>query len=164
MANQGIVSGLFSRVLPERRTRMIAIAFTTLIAIVLITTGDLSSLADTTVLLLLFVFTIVNIAVLVLRRDRVDHDHFHAPSVFPVLGAVVSVALIVDTALDDLSAFARAGLLLVVGALLWGSTGSSKGARRGRSGGPRGYRGRCAPSNSVGSRSWANARVTHPEH
>ena len=119
MANQGIVSGLFSRVLPERRTPVTAIAFTTLIAIVLITTGDLSSLADTTVLLLLFVFTIVNIAVLVLRRDPVDHHHFHAPSVFPVLGAVVSVALIVDTALDDLGTFARAGLLLVVGTLLW---------------------------------------------
>ena len=119
MANQGIVSGLFSRVLPERRTPVTAIAFTTLIAIVLITTGDLSSLADTTVLLLLFVFTIVNIAVLILRREPVDHHHFRAPSVFPVLGAVVSVALIVDTALDDLGTFARAGLLLVVGTLLW---------------------------------------------
>jgi amino acid transporter len=46
----------------------------------LITTGDLSTLADTTVLLLLFVFTIVNIAVLVLRRERVEHEHFTAPS------------------------------------------------------------------------------------
>ncbi len=61
------------------------VVLTAAIAIVLITTGDLSSLADTTVLLLLFVFTIVNIAVLALRRDSVDHQHFHAPSVFPVL-------------------------------------------------------------------------------
>ena len=89
MADQGIVSRLFGRVLPERRTPLVAIAFTTLIAIVLIATGDLSSLADTTVLLLLFVFTIVNVAVLVLRRERVEHDHFQAPSVFPVLGAIV---------------------------------------------------------------------------
>ena len=47
---------------------------------------DLSTLADTTVLLL-FVFTIVNIAVLVVRRERVEHEHFTAPSVFSVLGA-----------------------------------------------------------------------------
>jgi basic amino acid/polyamine antiporter, APA family len=119
MADQRIVSGLFARVLPERRTPLAAIVFTTAIAIVLISTGDLSSLADTTVLLLLLVFTIVNFAVLVLRRERVEHDHFTAPSVFPVLGAIVSVALIVDTALDDLATFARAGVLLAVGVVLW---------------------------------------------
>jgi basic amino acid/polyamine antiporter, APA family len=119
MADQGIVSRLFARVLPERRTPLAAIAFTTVIAIVLISTGDLSSLADTTVLLLLFVFTIVNVAVLVLRRESVDREHFHAPSVFPVIGAIVSVALIVDTALDDFATFGRAGLLLAVGVLLW---------------------------------------------
>ena len=90
MADQGIVSGVFARVLPERRTPIAAIVFTTAIAVVLISTGDLSSLADTTVLLLLFVFTIVNIAVLVLRREDVEHEHFRAPSVFPVLGAIVS--------------------------------------------------------------------------
>ena len=33
-----------------------------------------------TVLLLLLVFTVVNIAVLVLRRDPVDHDHFRVPT------------------------------------------------------------------------------------
>ena len=38
---------------------------------------------------------------------------------FPVLGAAVSLALLVDTALDDLSVFLRAALLLVAGAALW---------------------------------------------
>ncbi len=70
-------------------------------------------------LLLLFVFTIVNVTVLVLRRDPVEHDHFTAPSALPVLGALVSVGLIVDTATDDLDVFVRAGLLLLLGALLW---------------------------------------------
>ena len=71
MAEQGIVARVFGRVLPGRRTPIVAILFTTLIAVILITTGDLESLADTTVLLLLSVFTIVNIAVLVLRRQPV---------------------------------------------------------------------------------------------
>ncbi|HYP48011.1 MAG TPA: hypothetical protein VEQ61_05180, partial [Thermoleophilaceae bacterium] len=102
-----------------RRTPVLAIALTTLISIVLISTGDLSSLADTTVLLLLFVFTIVNVAVLVLRREQVAHDHFHAPTVLPVLGALVSSALILDTALDDLMVFLRAAILVGLGLLLW---------------------------------------------
>ncbi len=119
MADQGIVARLFSRTLPSRRTPIAAIVFTTAISIVLIATGDLATLADTTVVLLLGVFTIVNIAVLVLRRDPVEHDHFHAPAVFPVLGALVAVGLLVHTANDDLAVFARAGILIAVGALLW---------------------------------------------
>ena len=120
MSRQGIVPDFFGRVLSERRTPYVAIGFTTLLAAVLIATGDLSDLADTTVLLLLFVFTIVNVTVLVLRRDPVEHTHFRAPFVLPVLGAVVSVALIVDTATDDTEVFVRAGLLLLLGAVLWG--------------------------------------------
>ena len=119
MSRQGIVPDAFGRVLRERRTPYVAIAFTTLLAAILISTGDLSDLADTTVLLLLFVFTIVNATVLVLRRDPVEHEHFTAPTALPVLGALVSVALIVDTATDGLEVFVRAGLLLLLGALLW---------------------------------------------
>jgi basic amino acid/polyamine antiporter, APA family len=119
MADHGIVARVFARVLPERRTPLAAVVFTTAIAVVLISTGDLSTLADTTVVLLLSVFTIVNIAVLVLRRDVVEHDHFRAPTVFPVLGAIVALALIVDTLLDDPAVFARAGILLAVGVGLW---------------------------------------------
>jgi basic amino acid/polyamine antiporter, APA family len=119
MAEQGIVSRLFSRVLPGRRTPFVAILFTTVIAAALIATGDLATLADTTVLLLLFVFIIVNIAVLVLRRESVEHEHFTAPSIFPVIGALVSLWLILHTALDDISTFARAGGLVALGAVLW---------------------------------------------
>jgi APA family basic amino acid/polyamine antiporter len=119
MAEQGIVARIFARLLPERRTPFAAILFTTAIAVVLISTGDLSTLADTTVVLLLSVFTIVNVAVLVLRRDRVEHYHFHAPSILPVLGAIVALALILDTATDDPAVLARAGILLAVGAGLW---------------------------------------------
>ena len=46
----------------------------------LVIVGDLETLADTTVLLLLFVFVCVNAAVLVLRREPVDHEHFRAPT------------------------------------------------------------------------------------
>ncbi len=119
MARRDVVPAVFGRVLSERRTPHIAIAFTTLIAVVLISTGDISELADTTVLLLLGVFTIVNVTVLALRRDAVEGPHFHAPSIFPILGALVSLVLIYDKLADDAEVGLRAGLLLALGALLW---------------------------------------------
>jgi basic amino acid/polyamine antiporter, APA family len=119
MANQGIVASTFGRVLPNRRTPWVAIAFTTLLALVLISTGDLETLADTTVLLLLGVFAIVNVAVLVLRRDSVPHEHFRAPVVAPVLGAAISIFLLFD---KEIEIFARAGLLLLLGAVLYAIT------------------------------------------
>jgi APA family basic amino acid/polyamine antiporter len=75
MAAQGIVPTALGRVHSGRRTPLVAILFTTAPAIFLISSGDLSTLADTTAILLLMVFVVVNIAVLVLRRDPVDHDH-----------------------------------------------------------------------------------------
>jgi APA family basic amino acid/polyamine antiporter len=116
MAGEHIIPTVFGAVLPQRRTPWIAIVFTTLLAAGLILTGDLELLADTTVVLLLAVFAMVNVSTLVLRRDVVDHPHFRAPSVFPVLGAVVSVALITQ---NDAAVFLRAGIMLAVGVALW---------------------------------------------
>ena len=85
----------------------------------LLVLGDLESLADTTVLLLLVVFVCVNVAVLVLRRDPVDHDHWHAPTALPVIGALACLGLIVQKATEDAVVFAYAGGLLALGVLLW---------------------------------------------
>lgn len=116
MSEEGIVPAGFGRVLPRRRTPIAAIAFTTALALVLVSTGELAALADTTVLLLLCAFAAVNVAVLVLRRDPVEHRHFQAPSFIPVLGAIACVVLIVD---NEVEIFVRAGLLLVLGVVLW---------------------------------------------
>jgi amino acid transporter len=116
MAREGILPAALGRVHGHRRTPYIAIAVTTAIAMVLIASGDLSALADTTVLLLLGVFTVVNVAVLVLRRDHVAHAHFRAPTILPPIGAVVSIALMTT---KDAEVFARAGALLVAGLVLW---------------------------------------------
>lgn len=122
MSNRRVLPGLFGHTLAGRRTPHIAIVFTTLIAIVLIATAGeegISTLADTTVLLLLAVFTVVNVTVLVLRREPVEHDHFSAPVILPVLGALVSITLIVDTLSGDIAVGLRAGILLLFGVGLW---------------------------------------------
>lgn len=116
MAQEGVVPRPFAQVLANRRTPWFAIAFTTAISAVLVATGDLDSLADTTVALLVFVFAIVNICVLVLRREPVDHEHFVVPSVFPVVGVLISIALLTQI---EAATYGRAALLVGLGVVLW---------------------------------------------
>jgi APA family basic amino acid/polyamine antiporter len=119
MSNEGIVPAVFGRVHAGRRTPWVAIVFTAGLALVLVTLGDLESLADTTVLLLLIVFVCVNVAVLVLRSDRVEHEHFRAPGVIAILGAATCAALIVQKAVDETDTFLYAGGLIALGIVLW---------------------------------------------
>ena len=120
MANERIIPRPFGRVHPERRTPWVAIVFTSVVAIILVTSANISLLGGTTALLLLVVFTIVNVAVLVLRRrDPVDRPHFRAPSWGPYAGIVLCGFLATPLSGRPLSQFAVAGVLLAVGVLLW---------------------------------------------
>ncbi|MEU8382871.1 APC family permease [Streptosporangium sp. NPDC048865] len=119
MAREGIVPRVFAAVHPTRSTPWVAIVFTVGVAAVLVATGDVGGLADTTVLLLLCVFALVNVAVLILRRDPVDHDHFRAPSWMPALGAVVCLVLVLPITGRSVDVYVRAGVLLVIGVALW---------------------------------------------
>ena len=116
MAREDVVPPQLGIVWQSRRTPWVAILFTAAVAAVLIITADLEKLAETTVALLVIVFGIVNASVLYLRRDRVDHEHFQIPSVFPVLGVAVSIALLTQI---EGEIFARAGILVGVGVVLW---------------------------------------------
>jgi APA family basic amino acid/polyamine antiporter len=125
MADQGVMPAVFSRVHPGRRTPWVAILFATAVVFVLLATvgrnpDALDTLSTTTVVLLLLAFIMVNVSVLVLRNDEVDHDHFRAPSVFPILGIVISAGLLIYTAVDDWTVFGLAGLLLGIGLVLYG--------------------------------------------
>jgi len=62
---------------------------------------------------------VYNVAVLVLRRHPVQHGHWRAPSVLPVLGALACAGLIVQKAFEDAVVFAYAGGLLGLGVVLW---------------------------------------------
>jgi amino acid transporter len=119
MADQGIMPSPFRKLLPGRRTPWVAIVFTTALAIGLVLFGDLDDLASTTVLILVSVFAVVNAAVLVLRRVRVEQRHFRTPTALPVLGLISSVAIMVDKIVDDSSTVVFALVLLGMGFVLW---------------------------------------------
>ncbi len=115
MATRRLLPAPLARVLPGRRTPGVAIAVTTAVAVVLALTGELVDLASTVVLLLLFVFLSTNVAVLVLRRDRVEHDHFRAPAVMPYLAIASCLVLLTQ---QEPQHWLLAGGLLAAGAVL----------------------------------------------
>lgn len=119
LARQGIVPAVFGRVHGRTRTPWIAIVSTALVGAVLVSTGELEGLASTTVVLLLTVFTIVNVAVIVLRREGVEHEHFHAPTILAVLGALTSGGLVLYRVFSEPGDVLRAAILVAVGIALY---------------------------------------------
>jgi len=116
MAEHRLLPSVLSRALTKRRTPWVAIVATTAVAMVLTAIGELSTLAETVVLLLLFVFTATNIAVLVLRRDTVEHDHFRVWTAVPVLGVASCVLLMTQ---QTAKVWMFAGILMAVGVVLY---------------------------------------------
>jgi APA family basic amino acid/polyamine antiporter len=116
MASQGLLPPVLAKVLPGRKTPWVAIVVTTLVAIALVFTGELQVLAETVVLLLLIVFISTNVAVLVLRKDTVEQDHFRVATVVPVLGVISCIVLLTQ---QTAGTWLRAGILLAVGAVLF---------------------------------------------
>lgn len=116
MAEQGLLPAVLTRVLPNRRTPWVAIVSTTVVAMLLTLAGDLSTLAETVVLLLLFVFISTNVAVLVLRRDTVEHSHFRVWTPVPVLGVGSCILLLTQ---QDAKVWLFGAILLAVGAVLY---------------------------------------------
>ena len=126
LAKQDVLPRPLASVLPGRRTPWAGIAFATLLAIALIliveqlAESTVTALAGTTGLLLLCVFAVVNIAVLVLRREPAN-GMFRAPTAAPVIAVVACLFLAGPWArdLDDWVQYQIAGGLLLLGVVLW---------------------------------------------
>ncbi|WP_104180599.1 APC family permease [Arthrobacter sp. B0490] len=94
LAEADLLPRAFARVLPNRRTPWVSIVVVAGLTIVLTLFGDLATLAETTVLLLLLVFISANVSVLVLKKDKMEHSHFSAPRIVPILAILASIALL----------------------------------------------------------------------
>jgi APA family basic amino acid/polyamine antiporter len=120
MSREHVLPPVLGKVHATRRTPFIAIAFTTLLAFALITfVGEVPALGGTTALLLLCVFTVVNVAVLVLRKDHVSHKHFRTPTILPVLGAISCAFLAGPWTGRAVVQYRVAGVLIAIGIVLW---------------------------------------------
>ena len=131
MARQGVLPQFLGKVHSTRRSPWVAILFSTALAIALVAyvnldseNGIVGSLGGTTALLLLCVFAVVNVSLLVLRRDKAPADAFRAPTIIPILGVVFCLFLAGPWARSraDWVQYEIAGLLLVIGVVLWAVT------------------------------------------
>ncbi|MCP2030507.1 amino acid transporter [Okibacterium sp. HSC-33S16] len=129
MSRQQVLPPFLSKVAPKRRTPWAAILFTSALAIGLIVYVSLDAegsivalLGGTTSLLLLTVFAVVNVAVLVLRRQPVDHKTFRTPVVLPIIGTLTCLYLVLPwTSGRPVGQYWIAVVLLGIGVLLWGA-------------------------------------------
>ncbi len=132
LANQGVLPHVLGTVHPIRRTPWVSILFTTAIAFGLIyfvvrdgQTQAIALLGGTTALLLLCVFTIVNIALIVLRRGPgVGHAHFRTFGFLPWVGAASCAYLAGPWARSaaQMPQYRIAAWLLGIGIALWALT------------------------------------------
>lgn len=131
MARQGVLPQFLGKVHSTRRSPWVAILFSTALAIALVAyvnldseNGIVGSLGGTTALLLLCVFAVVNVSLLVLRREKAPEDAFRTPTVIPILGVAFCLFLAGPWARsrEDWVQYEIAGLLLVIGVLLWAVT------------------------------------------
>jgi amino acid transporter len=130
MARQHVLPPVLGAVHKTRHTPWVAILFTTVIAFGLIfyvsafaSESAISVLGGTTSLLLLAVFAMVNVAVLVLRRDvKETGGQFRTPTVLPVIGCIASLYLVTPLSGRDSIQYLLAGILLVIGIVLFGVT------------------------------------------
>ncbi|MEQ1851629.1 MAG: amino acid permease [Chthoniobacteraceae bacterium] len=94
MSHQGLLPAVLGRVHPRRRTPHVAIACLFGIVCALILSGGVKALAESTVLLLLAVFTCVHIVLLVLKnRPGEATGGFEVHGAVPLLGALVCAGL-----------------------------------------------------------------------
>jgi amino acid transporter len=127
MSRQQVLPPFLGRVSAKRRTPWTAILFTSALAVALISyvsidpAGSIVALlGGTTSLLLLAVFAVVNIAVLVLRRQPVGHGHFRTPVALPVIGTITCLYLVFPwTSGRPDGQYVIALGLLAIGVLLW---------------------------------------------
>lgn len=130
MARQHVLPPVLGTVHPKRLTPWVAIVFTTAIAFGLIfyvsafaSSNAIAVLGGTTSLLLLAVFAMVNVAVLVLRRDvREGGGHFKTPTALPVIGFLASLYLVLPFSGRPVQQYVLALGLVATGIALFGIT------------------------------------------
>lgn len=124
MARQDLLPAALGRVHGQRRTPHVAVGVLLAIVVALQFAGDIEQLAGATVLLLLFVFALVNGALIVLTlREGKIAGCFNAPIVVPALGAAICLVMIAGrVGQDDWRGPAIAGGLIAMILLLYALT------------------------------------------
>lgn len=93
MSGEGLLPGWVSRVHVRRRTPWVGVLIAYVIVLILVFTGGVKVLAQTTSLLILTVFLMVHLSLIRVKWRRDPHDGIAFPLLLPVFGALSCVVL-----------------------------------------------------------------------
>jgi basic amino acid/polyamine antiporter, APA family len=116
MSKQAVLPKGLGHLHPKRATPHRSIIAILIILLILVFSGDISSLAKATSILLLACFTVVNIALIILKRKDKSKGRFEIPTWIPAAGAFVCLAMLSQAQASELKI---AGSILVVIAILY---------------------------------------------
>lgn len=117
MAHQGLLPQALSKVHSTRKTPHFAALVIFIILLILSFSGDISSLAKATSVLLLVCFMLVNLALVILKQRKTEpKGAFEISIIIPILGAIVCGCLILFAQGPELK---TAGTILATIALLY---------------------------------------------
>ena len=123
MAREDVVPRVFARVHPTRRSPHVALGFSAVVVALLLVVGSVVDVGDVdlverlaavTVVFLLFIYALVIVSALKLRREPAGPDAYRASTPLLYLGIVGNAVLLTYVVVDDpASLFWVAGLLAV---------------------------------------------------
>lgn len=117
MSQQGLLPKKLAKIHPTRNTPHIAALVLLVILLILALSGDISSLAKATSVLLLLCFMLVNLALVILKRKKDEpKGSFEIPSIIPLLGAIVCGCMLFFAQAPELK---TAGAILTVIVILY---------------------------------------------
>jgi amino acid transporter len=122
MANEDVVPRVFGKVHPKRKTPWVGILFTfvMVVGMLLAAGAEVETLASASVVFLLFIYGLVIVAALKLRReDHHPESSFRAPTPLLYVGIAANAGLLFYTIHDDPSLLLYCGGLLAVGLVLY---------------------------------------------
>ncbi|RYZ85005.1 MAG: amino acid permease, partial [Proteobacteria bacterium] len=103
MSRAGLAPKVLDRIHSGRKTPHIAILAVWALFVVLIMSGDISSLAKATSVLLLSCFIMVNASLIALKRKEKIEGAFEIPTFVPVLGALICLAMLLKAQWTELA-------------------------------------------------------------
>ena len=116
MSEEKLLPPAFGLVHAKRSTPWMGVLVAGGLVLLLVFTGSLKILAQTTSLLILGVFFFVHLSLLKVKKRREPHGGIVVPWVCPILGALTCVALVFTFPAE---VFLRSAILLGLGFLVW---------------------------------------------
>ena len=112
MASHKLLPSAGAKIHAVRKTPYVAILFIAAILLTLALSGDISSLAKATSVLLLITFSFVNIGLFILKKRRGEETGlFEIPSFIPILAATICLAMLFSAKTKELTV---AGIILLI--------------------------------------------------